>query len=143
MTAYQTVVVGTDGSESSLRAVERAGEIAAESNAKLIIATGYSPPKEDPRAADVLREESYLVSGAAPIYEMLRDARDRAKAAGPKTSRTGRFKMLRSRRSWTWPRRSGPICWWSAMWGSTRDRRSSDGCSRSPGLWPVRPRSMC
>ncbi|BBY07125.1 universal stress protein [Mycobacterium noviomagense] len=84
MTAYQTVVVGTDGSESSLRAVERAGEIAAESNAKLIIATGYSPPKEDPRAADVLREESYLVSGAAPIYEMLRDARDRAKAAGAK-----------------------------------------------------------
>jgi nucleotide-binding universal stress UspA family protein len=41
MTAYQTLVVGTDGSESSLRAVDRAGEIAAESNAKLIIATGY------------------------------------------------------------------------------------------------------
>ena len=30
MTVYQAVVVGTDGSESSLRAVDRAAEIAAE-----------------------------------------------------------------------------------------------------------------
>ncbi|MGA9358032.1 MAG: universal stress protein, partial [Mycobacterium sp.] len=29
MSAYQTVVVGTDGSESSLRAVDRAAAIAA------------------------------------------------------------------------------------------------------------------
>ena len=43
MTTYNTVVVGTDGSESSLLAVDRAGKIAAESNAKLIIATGYLP----------------------------------------------------------------------------------------------------
>ena len=28
MSAYRTVVVGTDGSDSSLRAVDRAGEIA-------------------------------------------------------------------------------------------------------------------
>jgi nucleotide-binding universal stress UspA family protein len=82
MAAYQTLVVGTDGSESSLRAVERAAEIAAESNAKLIIATGYFPQKEDPRAADALGQEAYKVSGNAPIYEILRDARDRAKAAG-------------------------------------------------------------
>ncbi|MDT5048029.1 MAG: hypothetical protein QOG75_3917, partial [Mycobacterium sp.] len=30
MSAYQTVVVGTDGSDSSLRAVDRAGAIAAD-----------------------------------------------------------------------------------------------------------------
>ena len=30
MTAYKTVVVGTDGSESSLRAVDRAAKLAAE-----------------------------------------------------------------------------------------------------------------
>jgi nucleotide-binding universal stress UspA family protein len=84
MTAYQTLVVGTDGSESSLRAVDRTGEIAAECNAKLIIATGYFPPKEDARAADALGAEAYKVSGAAPIYDMLHDARDRAKAAGAK-----------------------------------------------------------
>ncbi len=84
MTAYKTVVVGTDGSESSLRAVDRAAKIAAESNAKLIIATGYFPQPDDKRAADVLGDEAYMVQGNAPIYAMLHDARDRAKAAGAK-----------------------------------------------------------
>jgi len=84
MTAYQTVVVGTDGSESSLRAVERAGAIAAESNAKLIIVTGYFPQEEDPRAADILGDEAYKVRGSAPVYEIMRSARERAKAAGAK-----------------------------------------------------------
>ncbi|MDT5013545.1 MAG: hypothetical protein QOH57_5162, partial [Mycobacterium sp.] len=36
---YKVVVVGTDGSETSLRAVDRAAEIAAESKAKLIVAS--------------------------------------------------------------------------------------------------------
>ncbi|HME79485.1 MAG TPA: universal stress protein [Mycobacterium sp.] len=84
MTAYKTVVVGTDGSESSLRAVDRAAKIAADSDAKLIIATGYFTHAEDKRAADVLGKEAYLVQGNAPIYAMLHDARDRAKAAGAK-----------------------------------------------------------
>lgn len=82
MTAYQTVVVGTDGSESSLRAVERAAAIAAESDAKLILATGYLAPKEDQRAADILGEDAYKVQGSAPVYALLRDARERARAAG-------------------------------------------------------------
>jgi nucleotide-binding universal stress UspA family protein len=84
MTTYQTVVVGTDGSESSLRAVDRAARIAAESNAKLIIATGYLAHPDDSRAADILGEEGYKVRGNAPIYAILHDARDRAKAAGAK-----------------------------------------------------------
>jgi nucleotide-binding universal stress UspA family protein len=82
MATYKTVVVGTDGSESSLLAVDRAGKIAAESNAKLIIATGYLPEKDDLRAADVLGDEGYKVSGNAPVYAMLHDAHDRARAAG-------------------------------------------------------------
>jgi nucleotide-binding universal stress UspA family protein len=81
MSAYQTVVVGTDGSDSSLRAVDRAGDIAG-ADAKLIIATAYLPQPEDARAADILKDESYKVSGTAPIYAILREARDRAKAAG-------------------------------------------------------------
>ena len=84
MGAYQTVVVGTDGSVSSLLAVDRAGKVAAESDAKLIIATGYFHQPEDSHAADVLRDEGYKVRGKAPIYEILREARDRAKAAGAK-----------------------------------------------------------
>ena len=87
MGVYKVVVVGTDGSESSLRAVDRAGEIAGESNATLVIATGYFPEREDLHAADVLREEGYKMHGNAPTYAILREARDRAKAAGAKTIR--------------------------------------------------------
>lgn len=83
MGAYRTVVVGTDGSDSSMRAVEKAAQIAGE-NAKLIVASAYLPQHEDARAADALREESYKVSGTAPIYAILRDAKDRAHAAGAK-----------------------------------------------------------
>ncbi len=36
--AYRTVVVGTDGSESSLRAVARAGALAGACGASLVIA---------------------------------------------------------------------------------------------------------
>ena len=77
MSAYRTVVVGTDGSDSSLRAVEKAGSIAG-ANAKLIVATAYLPQHEDARAADALKDESYKVSGSAPIYAILREARERA-----------------------------------------------------------------
>jgi nucleotide-binding universal stress UspA family protein len=98
MSGYKMVVVGTDGSESSLRAVDRAGAVAAQVNAKLIVATAHIPTTEkgrwsvppspdhvsDPRAADALGREGYRMHGDAPIYELLRDARDRAKAAGAK-----------------------------------------------------------
>jgi nucleotide-binding universal stress UspA family protein len=83
MSVYRTVVVGTDGSDSSLRAVERAGHIAG-ADAKLIVATAYLPQPEDSRAADVLKDESYKVSGSAPIYAILHEARERAHAAGAK-----------------------------------------------------------
>ena len=81
MSAYQTVVVGTDGSDSSLRAVERAATIAG-ADAKLIVASAYLPHNDDARAADVLKEESYKVTGSAPIYEILHTAKERAQGAG-------------------------------------------------------------
>ncbi|MGH3542801.1 MAG: universal stress protein [Mycobacterium sp.] len=84
MSAYQTVVVGTDGSDSSLRAVDRAGNIAAGADAKLIVASAYLPQPEDPRAADVLKDEGYKMHGAAPIYAILQEAKERAHAAGAK-----------------------------------------------------------
>ena len=40
------------------------------------------PQGEDQRAADVLKDEGYKTSGNAPIYAILREASDRAKAAG-------------------------------------------------------------
>jgi nucleotide-binding universal stress UspA family protein len=82
MSGYRTVVVGTDGSDSSLRAVDRAGEIAKQNGAKLIVATAYFPADDDARAQDVLKQEGYKMAGNAPIYAILREARDRAKSAG-------------------------------------------------------------
>ena len=82
MSGYRTVVVGTDGSDSSLRAVDKAGQIAAGSGAKVIVATAYFPQGDDQRAADVLKDEGYKMAGNAPIYAILREAKDRAKAAG-------------------------------------------------------------
>ena len=82
MSGYKTVVVGTDGSDSSLRAVDRAGQLASGPDAKVIVASAYLPATEDTRAADLLKGEGYKMSGNAPVYELLRDARDRAKAAG-------------------------------------------------------------
>ncbi len=82
MSGYQTVLVGTDGSDSSLRAVDKAGQIAAGSGAKVIVATAYLPHGDDQRAADVLKDEGYKMAGNAPIYAILREASERAKAAG-------------------------------------------------------------
>jgi nucleotide-binding universal stress UspA family protein len=98
MSTYRKVVVGTDGSDSSFRAVDRAATIAAQENAKLIIVSAFQPVIErggwsrppshdhivDPRAADSLGEEGYRMHGAAHVYEILQEARDRAKAAGAK-----------------------------------------------------------
>jgi nucleotide-binding universal stress UspA family protein len=83
MSAYRTVVVGTDGSASSMRAVDRAAHIVGP-DARLIVASAYLPHPDDSRAADVLRDESYKVSGTAPIYAILQDAKERARAAGAK-----------------------------------------------------------
>ena len=96
MSGYRTVIVGTDGSDSSMRAVDRAAAFAARQNAKLIIASAHIPTSgssrwadasphdhgADPRAADSLGSEGYKVHGDAPVFDILHNARDRAKAAG-------------------------------------------------------------
>ncbi|RAU95866.1 universal stress protein [Mycobacterium colombiense] len=88
MSAYQTVVVGTDGSDSSLRAVGRAAAIAADHGAKLIVVTAHLPVQEErgryaiPPGSD--HGQDYRTVGEAPYYRILRDARERAHQAGAK-----------------------------------------------------------
>ena len=83
MSEHKVVVVGTDGSESSFRAVDRAAAIAAESNAKLIVASAYMPEDElRSGEPDQPKGEHYRTEGNAPVYGMLREAADRARAAG-------------------------------------------------------------
>ncbi|RBY96785.1 universal stress protein [Blastococcus sp. TF02-8] len=89
---YSTVVVGTDGSESSLRAVARAGALAGASGAALVIACAYLPTeggdRDLERAQDVLRDEAYQVVGSHPAEDTVRTAADRARAAGAGEVRT-------------------------------------------------------
>jgi nucleotide-binding universal stress UspA family protein len=99
MDGYRMVVVGTDGSDSSMRAVTRAGEVAAQSDATLIVASAHIPTEErggwsrppshdhvsDARSADSLGGEGYKLHGNAPVYAILRDAHERATAAGARS----------------------------------------------------------
>ena len=88
MSAYQTLVVGTDGSDSSLRAVDRAAAIAADHGAKLIVATAHPPAREEKGGWSVPPGSNhgadYRMVGDAPIYAILQDARERAHQAGAK-----------------------------------------------------------
>ena len=85
MSEYKVVVVGTDGSDSSFRAVDRAAAIAAESDAKLIIASAFLSEDElRSGEPDQLKGENYRTEGNAPVYGMLREAADRARTAGAK-----------------------------------------------------------
>lgn len=82
MGVYRTVLVGTDGSESSLRAVERAGQLASSADSRVVVASAYSPLQVDLLATDTGEEGADSDAGNAPLYQMLRAAGDRAKAAG-------------------------------------------------------------
>lgn len=83
MSNYETVVVGTDGSESSMKAVQRAAAIAGET-ARLVIACAYYPAdsREVSAASDQLGEDAYQVHGSAPTDEILRRAKEQARGAG-------------------------------------------------------------
>lgn len=84
MSSYRKVVVGTDGSQPSLRAVGRAAEVARESSADLVIVCAYHPisEEEEQRAQDELGEEAFQVVGSAPAEDTLRAATEKARAAG-------------------------------------------------------------
>jgi nucleotide-binding universal stress UspA family protein len=84
MTSYRTILVGTDGSASSFRAVSRAAELAAATGAVLVLGCAYHPMREKDRAAaaDALGDLAYKVSGATPAEDALRAAREHAAAAG-------------------------------------------------------------
>jgi nucleotide-binding universal stress UspA family protein len=84
MSGYRSVLVGTDGSESSFRAVDRAAQVARDAGATLLVACAYHPMSERERqsAASALGGEAYKVAGSAPAEDVLRDAADRARVVG-------------------------------------------------------------
>ena len=81
---YTTVMVGTDGSDSAGRAVDRAAAVARDAGATLVLLTAYRPmsPREAQDARDALGDEAYKVSGSAPAEAVLSEAGDRARTVG-------------------------------------------------------------
>lgn len=90
MSGYTTVLVGTDGSESSFRAVDRAAAVARDAGATLLLLTAFHPMsnREVQDAKDALGDEAYKVSGSTPAEDVLRDAAERAKGVGAKQVET-------------------------------------------------------
>jgi nucleotide-binding universal stress UspA family protein len=90
LSGYATVLVGTDGSESSFRAVDRAAQVARDAGATLVLVTAYHPmsAREQEAAAQALGGEAYKVSGSAPAEDVLRAACERATAAGVEKTET-------------------------------------------------------
>ena len=85
--SYATVLVGTDGSESSFRAVPRAAVVARDCGATLLLLTAYRPmnAREVQDAKQALGDDAYKVSGSTPAEDVLRDAADRARGLGVDT----------------------------------------------------------
>jgi nucleotide-binding universal stress UspA family protein len=90
VSSYTKVLVGTDGSPSSFRAVERAALLAADTGATLIIASAYQPlsDRDRARAAQELGDAAYKVMGANPAEDALQEAAAIAKKAGAKKVET-------------------------------------------------------
>lgn len=86
MSDYKKIVVGTDGSKSSMLAVERAAAIAAAFDATLIIGCAYYETKED--ASKTLRQDSVTVLGDDPAQKNLETASAAAQAVGAKNIET-------------------------------------------------------
>jgi nucleotide-binding universal stress UspA family protein len=83
---YTTILCGTDGSDSSFKAVDRAAAVARDAGATLLLACAYHPlsDRERQSAADALGGEAHKVTGSSPAEDVLRDAADRATKIGAK-----------------------------------------------------------
>jgi nucleotide-binding universal stress UspA family protein len=70
---YATVLVGTDGSEASLRAVGRASEVAASAGASLIVICAYHPmtAREQAAVTSGLDDTRFRVTGTDAAREAL------------------------------------------------------------------------
>ena len=88
MSAYRTIVVGTDGSDTSYRAVDRAASVAADADALLVIVTAYEPEPVDQRDLDALGTDAYQIVGSSPAGSAVREGEDRAAAAGARRIET-------------------------------------------------------
>lgn len=83
MKLYRTILAGTDGSESSLRAVDRAAEMAHKCAGKLVLVCAYTTPLNGAAALrDELMGAAAEVSGEESSKRVLVKAAERAGTRG-------------------------------------------------------------
>ncbi|MCE5290283.1 MAG: universal stress protein [Nocardiaceae bacterium] len=82
MSAYSTIVVGTDGSASAMKAVEKAARLAGDEGATLVIACAYQGNERNLAAEDLLGDEAFQIRGSGPTDAVLQAAADRAVELG-------------------------------------------------------------
>jgi nucleotide-binding universal stress UspA family protein len=82
--SYATIAVGTDGSESSLRAVERAVEVASGTDASVLVVCAYHPMAAREQAAVTVAggDARFRVTGGDAAREALDVAVRHAREAG-------------------------------------------------------------
>ena len=82
--SYATIAVGTDGSESSLRAVERAAEVSTATGAALVVVCAYHPltAREQAIVTPATGDMRFRVTGKEPAQEALDTAERQARDVG-------------------------------------------------------------
>ncbi|OIR42138.1 stress protein [Corynebacterium sp. NML140438] len=83
---YKTIVVGSDGSKSSLLAVERAAKMATAFGATLVIGTAYYETEAD--ATKSLRQDSVTILGDQDALVNLEAAAEHARQHGAQDVQT-------------------------------------------------------
>jgi len=81
---YRTVLVGTDGSDTSLQAVTTAADIAGSMTAQLLVVCAYHPvpAREQARFTPGLDDTRFRVTGAEAAQSALDAGLEAARAAG-------------------------------------------------------------
>jgi nucleotide-binding universal stress UspA family protein len=84
---YENIVVGTDGSATASKAVDKAADLAALASATLVIVSAYRPvPEERLRneRSSVPEEVAYLVNSREEVDNLLAAAKKLAESRGVK-----------------------------------------------------------
>jgi len=114
-----TIAVGTDGSETAQRAVTFAIEMAERYGAGVVVASSYTPVREDRLKKEqegAPREVHWAINPMEQVEPALRDAEDAARARGS-PSRPTRAPATPPTCCARWPRSMRRTCWWWAVAG--------------------------
>lgn len=81
--AYQSVIVGTDGSATAERAVTQAAELAAADGARLVIVTAYAPSGTASADVDAVPEDiRFTLTDRVQAEELAQRGRELARSLG-------------------------------------------------------------